>query len=72
MFGDSYTPDEWDAFMSDMLANYYAVTKGDAVYVCIASTSASTSRELRVRRPFLMQTTSWHCDRTHRDEHDFV
>lgn len=36
MFNDSYTPEEWDAFLSDVFTNYYTVTKGDAAfYVCI-------------------------------------
>lgn len=36
MFNDSYTTEQWETFLSDVIANYYAFTKGDAAfYVCI-------------------------------------
>ena len=36
MFNDSYTPEQWETFLSDTFTNYFAVTKGDtAFYVYI-------------------------------------
>lgn len=36
MFEDSYTPEQWEKFLSNVFSNYYAVTKGEAAfYVCI-------------------------------------
>jgi len=32
MFNDSYTPEQWETFLSDTFTNYYAVTKGDAAF----------------------------------------
>lgn len=32
MFNDSYTPEQWEKFLTDVFANYYAVTKGEAAF----------------------------------------
>ncbi len=32
MFADKYSPEEWETFLHDTFANYYAFTKGEAAY----------------------------------------